>query len=296
MGLPREAENLVILTFAEQTNRSFFLHGAPFEATLTNLPDPLELREQKLPGQVHWDVAAQRAGSIFGVAVSPLLKASNVTQLATGVQQKVAAARRTCQTYCQRLRERLGKLEIDTAADRMQTAAAVLAVVERLHEVEPGEVVGVLATADVATSESAMGECFSKAAELAARLDAKEWEILEATATLPDERKTAAEEIVNGIRQALASDEHVMQLAAALKEAQAKAVRLLTQPIPPPALEPAPKPMSKPGRKILQQGSQQHLDIQAAYELMTRLERELQAGQKIHFDISWIVEEGGAEQ
>lgn len=40
MGLPREAENLVILTFAEQTKRSFFLHGAPFEATLTNLPDP----------------------------------------------------------------------------------------------------------------------------------------------------------------------------------------------------------------------------------------------------------------
>ena len=38
MGLPREAENMVILLFAEQTNRSFFLHGAPFDATLTNLP------------------------------------------------------------------------------------------------------------------------------------------------------------------------------------------------------------------------------------------------------------------
>lgn len=297
MGLPREAENLVILAFAEQTNRSFFLHGAPFEATLTNLPDSLELREQKLPDQVHWDVAAQHAGSIFGVAVSPLLKASNVTQLATGVQQKVVDARRACQAYCQRLRERLGKLGIDTAAaDRMKTAAAVLVVVECLHEVEPGEVVGVLATADVATSESAMGECFSKAAELAARLDAKEWEILEATVTLPDERKTAADEIVNSVRQALASDEHVIQLAIALKEAQAKAVRLLAQPVPPPALEPALKPMSKPGRTILQQGSQQHLDIQAAKELMTRLDRERQEGQKIHFNISWIVEEDGAEQ
>ena len=38
----------MILLFAEQTNRSFFLHGAPFDATLTNLPDRLELREQKL--------------------------------------------------------------------------------------------------------------------------------------------------------------------------------------------------------------------------------------------------------
>src|SRR5262249_26319628 len=42
MGLPKEAANLVILTFAEQTNRSFHLHGGPFDTTLTNLPDSLE--------------------------------------------------------------------------------------------------------------------------------------------------------------------------------------------------------------------------------------------------------------
>ena len=89
MGLPRDAENMVILLFAEQTNRSFLLHSAPFEATLTNLPDRLELREQKLPHPAQWDVAVARAGSIFGVAVSPLLKASNVSVLATGVKQKV---------------------------------------------------------------------------------------------------------------------------------------------------------------------------------------------------------------
>ena len=82
MGLPREAENLVILLFAEQTNRTFFLHGAPFDATLTNLQDQLELREQKLPDPTHWDVAIQYAGNIFGVASSPLLNASNVTSLA----------------------------------------------------------------------------------------------------------------------------------------------------------------------------------------------------------------------
>src|SRR2546426_4106376 len=55
MGLPREAENVVILLFAEQTNRSFFLHSAPCDATVTNLPDRLELREQKLPHPAQWD-------------------------------------------------------------------------------------------------------------------------------------------------------------------------------------------------------------------------------------------------
>src|SRR3989442_5340260 len=49
MGLPKDVQNLVILTFAAQTNRTFYRHGAPWEATLTNLPDDCELREQKLP-------------------------------------------------------------------------------------------------------------------------------------------------------------------------------------------------------------------------------------------------------
>src|SRR5262249_8675202 len=47
MGLPKEAQNLVILLFAQQTSRAFYLHGAPFpEPALTNLPDACELREQ----------------------------------------------------------------------------------------------------------------------------------------------------------------------------------------------------------------------------------------------------------
>src|SRR5262249_47492006 len=34
MGLPKEAANLVILTFAEQTNRTFYEHGGPQEGSL----------------------------------------------------------------------------------------------------------------------------------------------------------------------------------------------------------------------------------------------------------------------
>ena len=98
MGLPRDAENMVILLFAEQTNRSFFLHGAPCDATLTNLPDRLELREQQLPQPAQWESAVARAGLLFGVTASPLLKASNVTALATGVQHKIGDARQACQT------------------------------------------------------------------------------------------------------------------------------------------------------------------------------------------------------
>jgi hypothetical protein len=297
MGLPREAENMVILLFAEQTNRSFFLHGAPCDATLTNLPDRFELREQKLPHPAQWDVAVGRAGSIFGVAASPLLKASNVMALATDVKQKVTGARRACQIYRQRLQDRLGKLGLATTnTDRMQTAAATLAMIERLYDVEPAEVVDALASTQGATSEAAMGECLSKATELAERLDATDWEIFEATTRLTDERQTVADEIHRSICQALTSDEHVISLAPALKEAQAKAVRLLTTPTPVPGPKAEPKPVPRPGRTILRQGAEQHLTLRAAQDLIARLEHELQAGQDIHFTISWTIEEGGTEQ
>jgi hypothetical protein len=297
MGLPREAENVVILLFAEQTNRSFFLHGAPFDATLTNLPDRLELREQRLPNPVQWAIAVGRAGSIFGVAASPLFKASNVVALATGVKLKVTDARRACQTYCQRLQDRLGKLGITAPdTDRMQTATATLAMIERLSDVEPAEVIDVLATVYVATSESAVGECLSKATELAERLDATDWEIFDATTRLTDERKAAADGISSSICQALASDEHVISLAPALKEAQAKAVRLLTTPtsVTEPKVEPQPVP--RPGRTILRQGGEQHLTLRAAQDLIARLAHELRAGQDIHINIGWVIEEGGTEQ
>lgn len=101
--------------------------------------------------------------------------------------------------------------------DRGQTAVATLTLVERLHEVEADEIVEVLATADVATSELAMGECWSKMSELHQLLETTSWEIFEAVTLLTDERKTAADEVTNRILQALISDEYVTPLASALK-------------------------------------------------------------------------------
>jgi hypothetical protein len=231
MGLPKEAQNLVLLVFAAQTNRTFFLHGGPFlEASLQNIPDACELRQQKLPDQSNWDLAVGRAGSIFGVAVSRLLNANNVGSLSTSVKTRATEKRQACQSYCARLRDRMEKLGLGAdGSDRMKTATAALAVVERMNAVAVEEVVDSLANAGIATSEAAMGECVARGAELEGNLDTANWEIFEAVSKLSDERKPAADQILSEVRQALTSDEHVVQLAAALKGAQAKAVRLLTK-------------------------------------------------------------------
>src|SRR5262245_39100896 len=48
-GMPTEVENLVILTYAVQTDRTFWLHGGPITPALDRLHPEVELRAQQLP-------------------------------------------------------------------------------------------------------------------------------------------------------------------------------------------------------------------------------------------------------
>ena len=230
MGLPREAENLVILAFAEASDRSFFRYNAPVDVSLTNLPDDCESREERLPPESDWGRAVERAANLFGLAHSPLLKANNVASLATAVREKAGQHRLECQTYCARLRDRLSRLGIESGgAPRMRTALATLGLVEKIHAGEPDDVVAMLAEAEVATSESAMAECLTQAGQLAGTLEATNWEIFDAIAKLPDPYRGPAGETRSMVEDALTRDEHVIPLGSTLKEAQSRALRLITE-------------------------------------------------------------------
>ncbi len=174
-----------------------------------------------------------------------------------------------------------------------------VALVERLSTAETGAVVGVLANAAVATSESAMGECLAKAAELEGNLDAAGWDIFEAIGKLADDRRAKAEEIVREVREALVSDEHVVQLAPALRGAQAKAVQLLTKlpEVPPPAPPPGPglKPEVRTGWRVVQQGSREGLSIDDAEKCLSGLKRDVKPGERVRINVGWVVEGGGGD-
>lgn len=90
-----------------------------------------------------------------------------------------------------------------------------------------------------------MGECLSKASQLLATIESTNWEIFDAIARLADDRQAVAQSIRSSIAQALQSDEHVTSLGPTLKEAQLKAVRLLTQSPPPPVPAVTPHPVKR---------------------------------------------------
>ena len=316
MGLSKEAQNLVILVFAEQTNRTFLRHNIPDEGSLTSLSDDLVLQEQKLPGQAEWETAITRAGQFFGEAPSSLLKASTVASLSSTLKKKGAEFRAPCQGFSERLKDRMTKQGIDVAAaDRMKTAAATLAMVDRLHACEISQIVSMLATAAVATTEAAMGDCLKKAAQLTGIIDGTNWEIFDAIGNLVDGRQAQATSIRASVLQALAADEHVTALGPALKEAQLKAVRLLTTtpkgpdpgpgpgsgsvpaPVPTPVATPVQvPPVTKPPqsqRRGITTESRQNLTLADAKTLLAKLDQEIQPGEDLMLNLSWIVEAGG---
>ena len=301
MGLSKEAQNLIILMFAEQTNRTFLRHNIPVEGSLASLSDDLVLQEQKLPSQSEWDAAVVRAGQIFGEAPSPLLKASTVANLSSAIKKKASDSRASCLALCERLKDRMVKQGLDPAsADRIKTASATHKLVDRLNASEPSQIVTMLATAAIATTETAMGECLSQAARLTGIIDGAAWEIFDAIGNLADDRQARATSIRASVRQALEADEHVTALGPALQEAQFKAVRLLAEAVPKLA-ELAPGAGSTPAvtkppeskRRIVASELRENLTLADAKKLLADLDQKLPKGQDIKLNVSWIIEAGG---
>lgn len=311
MGLPKEAQNLVILIYAAQTSWTPFLHGAPFEATIANLPDACELRPISLPTENEWQRAQALAASLFGYSGSSLLSAGNVNSLSEACQSKAVETRKACQSYCQNLKQHMTDLEITAeSTDRMQTAVASQILIENLSTAKLDEIVSLLAEATIATSEAAMGECISKAARLEGQLNATNWESFELLQKLPPNFHSASKQILVDLKEAMMSDEHVLDLGPALNSAQARAMRLVSQAIETPPTpegetttaetptdnDSPPPPTSGAAVQIIDQGTKQGLTLSAAEEILSELKARLKPAQQARVNVSWVIEEGGSQK
>jgi hypothetical protein len=309
MGLPTEVENLLILTYAQQTGRSFYRHNVALDPNLKTLLNDCELREQKLPDAAQWEKAIGLAKDIFNLSISPLRKASNVAELEGKVKTKAAGSVESCRDYATKLQEMLNQFGLPLEGDRLTTTRATTALVERLHAKPAEEIIDTLALADIATTTTAMGECLGKATSLASTLEQTSWDIFTAIQSLSDDRQPRAQAILAEVIQALTSDEHVLALGSALKKAQSAAVRLLSQPVAPPPQPPQTPPPASPagpvvpptvpvipgGKRVINQGSEVNLDVKSAQDRIVELSKELRTGQTLNLSLSWIIEEGAAD-
>lgn len=251
-GLPAEVQNLLILTFAGQTNRSFLLRGGPFQPTIENLPDDLELREQALPAPELWAEAQRRAAALFGLTVPQTLNATNVAKAVDAVTQKALELKPSVKAYLDALDLRVRALpEADRTCSRRDTARACHALLASLTTAGAEECLARLEAASIETSEAAMAQAMSRADCLAEALRNANWELLEAVTGLQDHRQGAARAAAAKLVEILTADEHAIALQPALTALQSSCVKLLAEAAPRPPDVPAPGGYQPPSPRVI---------------------------------------------
>jgi hypothetical protein len=303
MGLPRDAQNLVILCFVEQENYALLRHGSAVDAKLTDLSDDCVLRKEELPEDAVWQEAVQRAASILGIAISKRPSAQNVAQLSTKAREKVLPSREQVQKYTHQLADRLQKFEIDPEqADRHKTATAVLQLAEQIYSSEGLELIRNLAAISIESSEAAMGACLNHAATLREKIENFKWELLETAGGLAGEYRHQADELTQSLKNAFEADEQAINLAVALEKAEAQALRIINQALKAPEPEPAPPsapiatPKPQPAWKVVTSDQRENLEPASAHQTLTELEGQQKEGQRVRVNVSWVVEQQQQEE
>ena len=298
-GLPKEIQNLLILVYADQTNRSFrhTHHGGNYTPTLGDLPDELELLEQTLPDLKDWQEAVTRAADILGHGISKLLNASNLATLAAKVKETIGEFKTDCDNLPDRLQLKLKDLgvpESDGAkADRVRTAKAVKTLLATCEGKDPTPLVGAIAHAKVETNSTAMGRSLKMAKPILESLRITKWDLFSAVAMIAGDKKADADQLLKDICTWLKTDEHALAggLASKLTEAEGRAIKLLTPPKPPIVDPPLPPLPPKPGWREVAKGSKSRLSHDESVSTTMGLTQQLENNPKLRLTINWTLEE-----
>lgn len=306
-GLPRLLEELVIITFAQQTGRGFMLHGGVIEPKIGSLEDRTELHQQAVPEESSWEKALERAASLFGVQAQKLRNAHNATALAKTLQDRSRTQFGDVDALNKALRECLGIFEVNPAkSDRLRTVEASAALLGDLNSIDQEQAIAVLEAATLETSAAAMGQVIAGARALNATLSGLDWQLLETLSELGGEEAVRAEELRVDVKEALRDDELVTALGPVVDNAKKEVRDLLvaaatrsSQPVAPsvgasgatPSTEPVATSGANPGGTAVTVGpsGSQRVSINELPALAEQLRSAFSDDPDAVVDLSWTV-------
>lgn len=237
-GLSPALENLIILAWAQATNHTFRQHGGPATATVDRLEDGWEVVEQPLPPEPAWREACDRLAVVFGVTLATRqLSGFAVERAGIELRQRSTELAPPVSRLVGRLRQRAEALGLAAdQVDRLRTAECATRLLGDLDAAADDVArVVTLAEADISPSALALGRSITSAADIAHRLDATQWGIIDPALTRPD-----GADLRDKLVAALRADELVTPLGPALQRAQDEAVRILGRGQAPPPAPPSP--------------------------------------------------------
>ena len=271
MGLPQTVQDLVVLTFAEQTDRFFTLHGTPVGGEIGSLNDEAVLHETELPKQDEWNTARDRAKHVFGLDSSPLLNAGNLAGLAANIRGVIEQ----CRSGVLALPTRLEAVKQQvwsglSTCQRLDTANEVAGLVKQLDDARSEvDAIKRLVGAQLKAKPAVLGASLKSAGTVEQALLRCDWKVFNSIRGLSYDRKTDAERIWQDLETCFAADELAVALIARFGSLRDEAIDLLARtptpppPPPPPPIDPPPPPVTPPALalKRLYQRSQVEGDV-----------------------------------
>ena len=308
MGLPKPLQNLIIMAFAAQTNRSFYRSNIPVTPDMASLDDDAELRCVDLPSEETWEKALERSGHFFGITNSALLNATNVAQFSAKAQEQVSELKDGC---CELLDAILKLKETRTepvdTSQRPKTATAAKELMDTIDTLDGRKLVEQLAVWENPddVTDPAIGSSLKKAADVVAALKETKWNILETAEKLEGNQKGDALRLQEDIKSALESDEYAVALKPKLKLLENRAVLLIQaaldekeKPIEPPVKPDPPidigpirpvKPDTPPRSEILVEEDEKDMGQKELKTMLNRIQKAVDVDGDVRIFLKWKI-------
>jgi hypothetical protein len=233
MGLPPLLQDLVILAFAQQTNRSFTLHGRPFNPELGGKwPDECALKQQPLPAETDWEKAVEVAHAALGVAGLPsFLSGQNLVRFTELVKAEVE--RLKLQETAPKLKAALEQRAADFGCgghpfERLATAQEGVKLVSAIRDRSDAALVDSIARLDLQAPLEAIGTSLKKAGDVAFKVKSADLTALNSVAGLGGEAGEKGRRLRDDLFEAFRRNEYAVPFGPAFDAINHAAIKLLS--------------------------------------------------------------------
>ena len=273
-GLPSDVQDLLVLVFADVTERSIQRYGQALPSPeIGSLQDEDALVQTPLPDESTWTTACERAAALFGVAESRLFRsASQVAGTALQIREKITDGQLTdaVRELSQSLAQHLERLQIKSGARSIELEIG-LSLLEAIGGLGAGvdrdrRIIEILASADLrGLTPVALGTAISQSAAIHRAMDGANWTLLEGGCVKDDPLRRELETV-------LTASEYERGLVAELGKLERRATQVIVDGRKP---DPVPVPDPDPDPQMIERRVESPRDLK---EVIEAIEKAVEGG------------------
>lgn len=224
MGLTAEIQNLVLIVWANASDRAFSDHGGPARVDLGNLADHLEVIDVDLPTDAEWAEARSRAEHVLGVAGLPdEPSAVGLSRLSNALATAVTSHASDVDRVVTELESLDALLPTGTEPSRVRTARVAAGMIRSLAGTESDiDRARRFVAAELTPSAPAVGASLLASRAIIAAIDAIDLDIVAAAAARPD-----GAAVMEGLTELMGVEELATKFAPRLAELYNEARRIV---------------------------------------------------------------------